>query len=724
MIDLDKVKHHKAVEELSTILALQSNNKNQPFFKVLLASYICKIASLMRCNIKSKDRGIIPINCYVVALATSGFGKGTTVNFIEDNLFKDFSDRYKNTVFPLISEKSLFDFAVQKAIINGTDEREELTKLQKRFNQLGPPSLSFDDGTVPAVKQVRDKYLLARSGSLNFVVDEIGTHLQRSLDILGTFLELYDKGQIRQKITKNTNDSTRSEDLTGSTPANLLLFGEPTKLLDSGKNESDFYELLETGYARRCLFCYGFKDKNDVFNQDVKDIYQKLTSNSKSQQVTYWNDIFKQLANPALHDYEIEVSDNIAIKLLEYKIYCEKLASKLSEFDTIKRTELSHRYFKVLKLAGAYSFIDQEKILSENNLNAAIKLVEESGECLDKIFNRERNYVKLVKYICDRNESLTHADLHEALPFYKNNPTQRKELMTLATAYGFKNCMIITKEVIDNIEFFKGERLQETNLDKIRLSISDDIAYNYNTQSIKFKDITNYVNITNKHFCIHKFQNGHRNKQNVIPGFNCLVLDVDGDISLNYAKQLFDKYYHYIYTTKRHTQNEHRFRIMLPLKYVLRFDSDQYKSFINNFLNWIPCSLKDSSMTDISKKWLTHKTSIHFLNYNDDLELLDPIPFIPRTKKNEDLNNEFKKLGSLPNLQRWFIMEMTKNGIWENRNNNLFKYACILKESGYTYDELEKDILSFNKKLDLPLDESELKRTVLTSIHKKYMKGN
>lgn len=722
MIDLHTIKHHKAVEELSSILALQSNNENQPFFKTIVAFYICKIASMMRCNVKTKDRGTIPVNCYLISLASSGFGKNTSVTFLEENVFVSFFENYVNTVFPLISEKSLYDYAVQKAIIKGSDENEEFQQLKKKFAYLGPPSLSFDDGTVPAVKQVRDKYLLAKSGSINFIVDEIGTHLQRSMDILGTFLELYDKGIIKQKITKNTNDNSRSEDIKGTTPANLLLFGDPGKLLDSGKNEHDFYGLLDTGYARRCLFSHGYRNKNTIKHQDATAIYNSLTSNQKNQQVADWENHFKQLANPALHSFVVEVPDAIGIKLIEYRLFCEKRASKLTEFDSIKKSELSHRYFKVLKLAGAYSFIDNQKTLSLNNLYAAIKLVEESGECLEKIFSREKNYIKLVKYICDSDESLTHADLHEALPFYKNTAHQRKELMTYAIAYGYKNCMIVTKETIDGIEFFKGERLKETSLDKVCLTISDHEAYNYNINMVSFKNIANYVNITGKHFCVHRFKNNHRNKENVIPGFNCLVLDVDGDVSINYIRKLFEKYYYYIYTTKRHNSQSHRFRVMLPLKYVLKFEVDQYKAFINNFLNWIPCNLKDISMTDISKKWLTNKTQTHFLNYDDTLELIDPIPFVSRTKKNEDLNNQFKKLGSLPNLQRWFIMEMTTSNGMMNRNNNLFKYACILKESGYSYQDLEKDVLSFNKKLDVPLDEEELKRTVLTSIHSKYLK--
>ena len=45
------------------------------------------------------------------------------------------------------------------------------------------------------------------------------------LEILHTFLELYDKGLIKQKITKSTSENKRGVEVTGVSPANLLMFG-------------------------------------------------------------------------------------------------------------------------------------------------------------------------------------------------------------------------------------------------------------------------------------------------------------------------------------------------------------------------------------------------------------------------------------------------------------------------------------------------------------------
>jgi hypothetical protein len=59
---------------------------------------------------------------------------------------------------------------------------------------------------------------------------------------------------VKPKLTKNTNENIRIEDIDGKTPTNMLLFGTPSMVFDGGQVESLFQKMLETGYARRCLF--------------------------------------------------------------------------------------------------------------------------------------------------------------------------------------------------------------------------------------------------------------------------------------------------------------------------------------------------------------------------------------------------------------------------------------------------------------------------------------
>ncbi|MFP3617309.1 hypothetical protein SB778_45500, partial [Paraburkholderia sp. SIMBA_050] len=80
---------------------------------------------------------------------------------------------------------------------------------QGEFKRAGAFPFTFDSGTAPAVKQLRQKLLLADAGSINLQIDEIGSNLINNIEVLNLFLELYDQGIVKQKLTKNTAENTR-----------------------------------------------------------------------------------------------------------------------------------------------------------------------------------------------------------------------------------------------------------------------------------------------------------------------------------------------------------------------------------------------------------------------------------------------------------------------------------------------------------------------------------
>ena len=90
---------------------------------------------------------------------------------------------------------------------NGTnDPQTEFDKVNTEFNKAGAYPFTFDSGTAPAVKQLRHKLLLANCGAINLQIDEIGSNLVKEVEVLNLFLELYDQGMTKQKLTKNTAD--------------------------------------------------------------------------------------------------------------------------------------------------------------------------------------------------------------------------------------------------------------------------------------------------------------------------------------------------------------------------------------------------------------------------------------------------------------------------------------------------------------------------------------
>lgn len=715
MIDLTGVQHHPAVQEIVEVLCNKTQNTDKGFFQVEVAYFLGKMAAAQRATISTKDRGDIPVNIYALALATSGYGKGHSVGVMEQELMRPFTKRFMDDTFPVIAEQHLWSIANGRAARNGTDPQEEFEKAEREFKSAGAYPFTFDSGTPPAVKQLRHKLLLSACGSINLQIDEIGSNLIGSTDVLTLFLELYDQGIVKQKLVKNTADNQRGEELDGKTPTNMLLFGTPSKLLDGGQTEDQFYSFLDTGYARRCIFGWGQQDRKAFNTMTPEEIYRRLTEPSNNVNVTRWAAKFHKLADPAMYGWKMVVEDEVGIKLLTYKIACEQAADALPEHEEIKKAELGHRYFKALKLAGAYAFIDESTEVELEHLMSAILLVEESGRAFQDILNREKAYVKLARYIADVENEVTHADLHEALPFYKSGNAARNEMMTLAMAWGYKKHIIIKKSFIDGIEFFKGEKLKETDLNEMTVSYSDHWAYNYLGERVPFEQLHILTQAPDTHWANHHFTKGHRAEENVIAGFNMIVIDVDGGVTLDTAHELLKEYKFMTYTTKRHSDEEHRFRLIIPINYNLQLDSEEYKEFMNSFMAWLPFKT-DESANQRSKKWECYDKGEY--HYNLDGEILDALCFIPKTSKNESYRKGMQQLESLDNLERWFAQRMSTG----NRNNQMIKYALALVDSGMTLVEIQKQVHAFNQKLQSPLTEDEVDTTIMVTVGKRYQR--
>jgi hypothetical protein len=713
MIDLSGVSHHPALTDIVEVLCNKTQNVEKGFFRTEAAYFLAKMASNMRASIITKDRGEIPVNLYALALASSGYGKGHSISIIENEFMKPFQRRLTQDTMPTIVEQNLWDVANARAASNSGDPQEEFEKAEKEYKQCGGFPFTFDSGTPPAVKQLRHKLLLGGIGSVNLQIDEIGSNLISNTDVLTLFLELFDQGQVKQKLVKNTNENQRGEELDGKTPTNMLLFGTPARLLDGGPTENEFYAFLDTGYARRCIFGHGHIHQRVNSNLTAAEIFQRLINPTNQAAVNQWAQHFHSLADPSMWKWKMQVEDPVAIRLLEYKIACERAADVLPEHEEIKKAELSHRYFKSLKLAGAYAFIDKSSEVEMDHLMSAILLVEESGRAFQAILNREPSYAKLARYIADVDAEVTHADLYEALPFYKAGNAARNEQMNLAMAWGYKRHIIIKKTFIEGIEFFKGEKLKETTLSDMIVSYSDNWAYNYQAETPAFDQLHLMTQAPEMHWANHHFRNGHRAEENVIAGFNMIVIDVDGGVKLDLVHELLKEYKFLTYTTKRHTEEENRFRLILPTNYHLELDSDEYKEFMNSVMEWLPFST-DESANQRSKKWESFAGGKY--HYNLEGELLDVLDFIPKTSRNESYRKQNQQLQSLDNLERWFAQRIATG----NRNNNMIKFALALVDSGKTLPEVSNLVHEFNKKLDTPLNEDEIDKTILVTVAKRF----
>lgn len=710
MIPFDQMEYHPTAEQLVEILRDQTQRDDSLFFRLLVGFYFGLAASQMRCMIDTPDRGEVPVNVYALNLAPSGYGKTQSMNILEEQVLGAFRNRFLDETFPMMAEQHLPKLSLHRANRKNTDPDEELIRVQKEFENLGPLLFSFDSGTSPAVKQLRHQLLMANAGSLNLIMDEVGTNLVPNKEVFDTFIELYDKGLVKTKLIKNSSDNKRSEEIRGMTPTNMLMFGVPQKLFDGANTEEALMEMLATGYARRCFF--GYVRSADRRDMTAEEMYDARTSKSNIAVVQGLSDRLRDLADMVNANKKLAITRDTCILLNEYQLHCEARAKQLPEHRDTQKRELAERNFKVLKLAGAYAFIDDSPEVTAEHVYNAIKLAEDSGEAFQMMLSRDRAFVKLAKYIAATGSDITHADLAEDLPFYKGSNSMRQDMLNMAIAYGYKNNIIIKKSFSDGIEFLRGETLKETDLSKMVVAYSTHEAYDYSNEVVPWDKLYKLTQAPGYHWVNHHMNGGHRNEENSIPGFNMVVIDVDGGCSLATAKLLLREYKALYYTTKRHTEEENRFRILLPINYELKMDAKDFKEFMGNIFEWLPFKPdSDTSIKTRSKKWLSNDGHFEYV----EGELLDALPFIPKTSKNEERKKVFNGQQSMDNLERWFINN-TGDG---NRNNQMIKFALLLVDMGLDFEGVRSRVVDFNDKLPDKLSEIEIMTSIMVTVAKK-----
>ena len=715
MIDYKSVPHHPIVEELVDLLVRKTKHSQREFFRVEVAYFLSTVASVLRTNIKSEDRGRIPVNTYTILLGNSGIGKGYSIGIMERKILGKFQNKFINELLPKFAEKNIIRHSQQIASRTGEDVGNVIDKYKGEYQAAGPYTYAFDSGTVPAIKQMRHKLILAGLASLNIICDELGMNLSSNMEVFATYLELYDQGLVKSKLIKNTKENKRNADIPGKTPANMLLFGTPTKLFDGAQTEQLFMSLLDTGYARRCFFALADNSKLKYSPEDAKDLYLQATNGTNSTIIDKYSNYFEQFADESFINKDILIPDDVAIALLEYQLDCENKADALPKYKELHRTELMHRYFKASKLAGVLAFVDKANSVSKVHLAQAIKITEESGKFFNKILIKDKPHELLAQYIAEIGSEVTQADLVEALPFY-NKPQQAKaDMLNLAIAWGYKNNILIKRNFQDGVELLSGESLKTTNLDELIVSYSEQFAEGYESDKAPFDQLQTLFQTKAMNWCTHAFKDNYRREENVIDGFNLIVLDVDTGVPISIAQEILSEWTYAIYTTKSHTDTENRYRVVIPTNYILKLDEDDFRTFMKNIQEYLPLG-SDTSTHQRNRKWNSFSGGVYMANKG---ELFNVLPFIPKTKQNDVYLNQranAQPINNLTHLENWFMQRISTG----DRNNQLLKYALMLADNNIELDVAINKVKYMNSLISNPLDHDELMRTILKTLRKKY----
>lgn len=714
--EINKMSYFKPQEAIVKYISLKTQNKSPGFFRLITIYVMATMASTMRTRVDTPDRGLIPVNVYCMNFSGSGSGKGYSVYLAKTVMLSKFVKRYFKTTHIDMAAKSINRTAIKKSIKTGEPEHKVKADLMEIYLELGESLFTFDSGTTPAIKQYRGKLLMGGTGALNMQVDEIGSNLTTSGDVLDTFLELFDMGLVGDKLLKETKESKRIPMKEGATPANMLLFGTPTKVFDGAKIEALLREYINIGMGRRCFVNYS-PEFTKVVTTDANKIYSAQTKDRSDKFLKSTVKYFGTLANEMYHGQKLKLPKASAILLIRYEVYCLLRSLKIHKNKEDEKAHLLHAHWRVLKLAGVYAFIDKSPLVSTSHIKAAIRMSEDSyKDFSEKVTTQEHNFIRLAKFIGNVGAPLTHTDIIKELPFYPQNKGQREEMLLLAISWGSTNNISIRVTNKNSIDIITGSMLKRTDKKNMILAFSKEHhTYKYRNVSISLKHLAKFSQGEGWHFINHHLKGEHRHGNNVRKGFNMVVLDIDKSVHIETVKVLFKKYAFILYTTKRHTAKKPRFRLIMPISHVMHMKEKEFAGFMSVMYKWLPFKV-DKQTNQRSRKWLTD-TGASFYNKG---KLLDSISFIPKTPKANNIITFQKNFSSFDNLERWYISKI-KDG---NRSNTLIKYGFVLRDAGKSFKEIKATIFNFNDRLgkDLAIPKDEIRRTVLYTVKKNMHK--
>lgn len=695
--------NNEIIKKIYKVVEAKMGPTDEHFMNMMIFNKLSQMSSHMHIDIEYYDGTLVPCNFYGMSLAPSGYNKGRLNTILETNVFKQFKNTYQELANTIAGD-NVNMLAERQAAREGIDFEEALDLLQKRWARLPDKLYDFSDATDPGLKGAREKYTMASIGATCMEIDEIAYNMDKFAEVLSTFLEIFDLGASKDKLIKVDSNSSA-----GNIPATLFMFGSPNSLLNGSKEEETLIQMLRQGYARRMFFSY-IRDYSHKAPESPEDILNRAgkAKEGESELLPY----FESMATREYHNKVITADKAFYTEILKYKQECEEIAVKFKDHQDIEKFELSHRYWKVLKLSGLLAVARKSNSVTLEDFEDAKSFAETSGLHFEEIMNRDPNYVRLFNFMVDMGRKLTEADLYEHLHFYSaSNQGQRRDMKHLAMAHAHGENGFIRETIKNGVSFYEAEKMKETDLNKMIISHSTDITTGYKNEYASFDNLKKFVKMDGLHFCVHHLKDGYRKSENVVTGFNLLVLDVDDGLPIDMARALLNDYTNIIYTTKRHSQSLHRYRVIIPLKNTVKLKADDYKKFMENVFDWLPFDV-DSQTKDISRKWLTNNGEV----FTNNGILLDPNDFIPDTINQKEKKKQLDDLSNLDGVEKYFVSKIDEG---MGRNNTFIRFALMLLDGGLNYEQIEERVLSLNDKLENQLSVTEIMKTVMSTVRTK-----
>lgn len=714
--------------------------KDRHFKKTSVLLEMARIVGSARYELRMKPTlPPITLSHASMVLALSGMGKGYSQHILESLLSGSTKvleqyhlktqkelivDRFNEGGDPNIRVKSPSDFGKEVQKMGGID-----------------PS-GIDKSNHAALTQNFVRLQYAKAYPLFIYVDEFQDKTVQVSEIVA-FMKMAWDSKIRANKTKTSDSSKSLTPLSGvRVPSITQLIGTPS-ITDDMSAHDNLITMLKNGLARRMFF--SLTDSmpiNELESPEVK--WQKLgmLSITKSEIGSELTQLTKRLVDRENKNVYFSDDTGVAFMALEN----EMMIRSSEELDLVIKPNLLGAPYRVARLSAILAVIDESEVVEKRHFDEALEFDNESRNHLKKIVKKKQDYEILVSYLLSQTDAVTETTIIKDLgsKVYPSSGKKREDILSLAASEAISSGSVLTTALRSGVLFIQCQKLTPSSLDKIRFSFSFHMAYGYKSYEKSFETLVKAISTPDLkkrvgQICSHGFNDNHRSHENVIKGFNMIILDIDQGKHLNNVINFYSLHYNIIYTTKRHNPSNHRFRVIIPLDSIIFLDKGSYSRALKQYQMLLPFPCDIQAGSDIAKTWATHQGICYVntstdrplidreenqsklrvtLNHPSEIGLFDSKLIIPDTLESVEIKKNIRPSEkNSDRLIEWFKANIA---VYEGggRNSFLFKFGMAVATNGLNSSETESQILAMNHLFSTPLPSVEV-RNIIKSVNKR-----
>ena len=632
------------------------------------------------------------IRYYTIVFSPSGTGKSYILNTVEKmcNL-----EKYSDAM------RSFYDHAVGMLPVQPDDYSEVLRYMPKSVT-IGV------EGTAEGLFYVAKSQRTSNFGSLNLSTEEFGETIASSSGLLSKLKELYD-GKFKAKIVKGDSDSEMREDI-NHIICNFIGMGSRKGVTYVA--EKELKRIASSGMYRRTFIIDSDKvvekNKLQTSTEKIEEYLDALNENFKA-------DFIQRRKLDMLSEKIMTYTDEYAERLedIDDDLILRANEDKLNEFAQYNTGSLE----MVIDLSHIIAFLEWDTKVTRDHLNRAYDFMVRTRDSVEDTFKSVHPY-KTMYNLLKLKDNMTISEMAEIEANIPITKTKVADNIALLEELCYREDKVLVKNE-GKVTRYRIEDLPKTSLDKLIISIGMDnkgkMSTHFEPHTIGWETLKKLVVSSKKDsFTTAHFEDSYRKKDNFIQGQNLIALDIDSELSLERAKEIFKPYTYLIYTTKSHRKEkgeqgiEDRFRIVIPTKTTYYVTEDQHKRLYENLADALDVH-NDTQTKNVSRLWFTNPEAEIFENH---AELMDITPYIPDTIKSDkimpvitDINTQVEE-GELGRREAGFIKWFLINTSDGNRHDHLTKAAYFFKDLGLPWKDR---VTRLNNMLNNPMSDADMR---------------